>query len=92
MGVLVSLIRRLNDAMGLTSIIVTHDVPEACAIADNIYLVSGGRVVEGGTPTALAASESAWVRQFMDGLADGPVPFHYPARDYRADMLGIETG
>lgn len=92
MGILVSLIRRLNDAMGLTSIIVTHDVPEACAIADNIYLVSGGRVVEGGTPTALAASESAWVRQFMDGLADGPVPFHYPARDYRADMLGIETG
>ena len=91
MGVLVSLIQRLNDAMGLTSIVVTHDVPEACAIADHIYLISDGRVVEGGSPKALAASESPWVRQFMDGLADGPVPFHYPAPDYRADLLGIET-
>jgi phospholipid/cholesterol/gamma-HCH transport system ATP-binding protein len=87
MGVLVQLIRQLNDAMGLTSIVVTHDVPEASAIADRVYLISDGRVVEGGTPAQMAASESDWVRQFMDGLPDGPVPFHYPAPEYRVDLL-----
>jgi phospholipid/cholesterol/gamma-HCH transport system ATP-binding protein len=87
MGVLVQLIRQLNDAMGLTSIVVTHDVPEACAIANRVYLISDGRVVEGGSPAQMAASESDWVRQFMDGLPDGPVPFHYPAPEYRLDLL-----
>jgi phospholipid/cholesterol/gamma-HCH transport system ATP-binding protein len=87
MGVLVQLIRRLNDALGLTSIIVSHDVAETAAIADYIYVISNGRVVEHGTPDALGRSDSDWVRQFMDGLPDGPVPFHYPADDYFTDLM-----
>ncbi len=88
MGVLVQLIRRLNDALGLTSLVVSHDVAETAAIADHIYVLSEGRVVEQGTPEELARSTSPWVQQFMQGLADGPVPFHYPAPDYRQDLLG----
>ena len=87
MGALVQLIRLLNDALGLTSIIVSHDVKEASAIADYIYLLSEGKVVEHGTPEALNRSESPWVAQFMHGLPDGPVPFHYKARAYRDDLL-----
>jgi phospholipid/cholesterol/gamma-HCH transport system ATP-binding protein len=87
MGVLVRLIRRLNDALGLSSIVVTHDVHEAATIADRLYLISDGEVVEGGSPEAIGASRSPWVRQFMDGLADGPVPFHYPAPEYAEDLL-----
>jgi phospholipid/cholesterol/gamma-HCH transport system ATP-binding protein len=88
MGVLVRLIRRLNDAMGLTSVVVSHDVQETAAIADDIYVIAGGRVIESGSAAALAASESPWVRQFMQGEADGPVPFHYPAPDMASDLLG----
>ncbi len=91
MGALVTLIRMLNDALGLTSIIVSHDVKETAAIADYIYVLSGGRVVEHGSPEALGRSDSAWVQQFMQGLPDGPVPFHYDAVDYSTDLLG-ETG
>lgn len=87
MGVLVQLIRQLNDALGLTSIVVSHDVHETAAIADYIYLISAGRVVGQGTPAQLADSDSAWVRQFMQGLPDGPVAFHYPAADYAQDLL-----
>jgi len=87
MGVLVRLIRRLNDALGLTSIVVTHDVHEASTIADRMVLISDGKVVEGGSPQAIHESRSPWVRQFMDGLDDGPVPFHYPAPDYAEDLL-----
>ena len=87
MGVLVQLIRRLNGALHLTSIIVSHDVPETASIADYIYVLSGGKVVGEGTPEDLGKSESEWVTQFMDGLADGPVPFHYPARDYFDDLI-----
>ena len=87
MGVLVQLIRRLNDALQLTSIIVSHDVPETASIADYIYVLSGGKVVGEGTPEDLGKSESQWVTQFMEGLADGPVPFHYPAGDYLADLI-----
>lgn len=87
MGVLVRLIRRLNDALGLTSIVVTHDVHEASTIADRMVLISDGKVVEGGSARDIHESESPWVRQFMDGLADGPVPFHYPAPDYAEDLL-----
>ncbi len=87
MGVLVQLIRRLNDALHLTGIIVSHDVPETASIADYIYVLSGGKVVGEGTPEDLGKSESEWVTQFMDGLADGPVPFHYPARDYLDDLI-----
>lgn len=87
MGVLVQLIRQLNDALGLTSIVVSHDVHETAAIADYIYLVSDGRVVGQGTPAELAHSSSSWVRQFMEGLPDGPVAFHYPAPDFAKDLL-----
>ena len=63
---------------------------EATAIADHVYLISGGRVVEGGTPAQINQSDSPWVRQFMSGEADGPVPFHYPAGDYVQHLLGEE--
>jgi phospholipid/cholesterol/gamma-HCH transport system ATP-binding protein len=88
MGVLVKLIHDLNQELGLTSIVVSHDVNETAAIADFIYLISGGRVVGEGTPAEIAASASPWIDQFMHGAADGPVPFHYPAEDYLADLLG----
>ena len=87
MGVLVQLIRRLNEALSLTSIIVSHDVPETASIADYIYVLSSGKVVGEGTPAELGRSTSEWVTQFMDGLADGPVPFHYPAREYVDDLM-----
>ncbi|MFT6624373.1 MAG: phospholipid/cholesterol/gamma-HCH transport system ATP-binding protein [Cycloclasticus sp.] len=91
MGILVKLIKLLNDALDLTSIVVSHDVREACAIADYIYLVSGGKVIEHGSPEQLANSDSEWSQQFMQGLADGPVPFHYAAKDYAKDLLGVEV-
>lgn len=90
MGALVQLIRLLNDALGLTSVVVSHDVAETAAIADRIYVLSEGEVVEAGTPAQLGTSRSAWVRQFMDALPDGPVPFHYPAAAYETDLLGLD--
>ncbi|MEW5756984.1 MAG: ATP-binding cassette domain-containing protein [Pseudomonadota bacterium] len=87
MGVLVSLIHTLNDALGLTSIIVSHDVQETASIADYIYVISEGKVVEHGTPEQLGQTRSEWVKQFMNGLPDGPVPFHYPAPEYLEDLL-----
>ncbi|MCQ8104934.1 ATP-binding cassette domain-containing protein [Methylomonas sp. SURF-2] len=87
MGALVHLIKSLNTTLGLTSIIVSHDVHETAAIADYIYVLSEGRIVGQGTPQQLASSDSAWVQQFMNGDADGPVHFHYPARDYLDDLL-----
>jgi phospholipid/cholesterol/gamma-HCH transport system ATP-binding protein len=92
MGVLVKLIRRLNDALSLTSIVVSHDVQETAAIADYIYLLSGGKVVAHGSPEDLGRADSAWAQQFMQGLPDGPVPFHYPAPDYAADLLAGGEG
>jgi phospholipid/cholesterol/gamma-HCH transport system ATP-binding protein len=89
MGVLVQLIHDLNDGLGLTSIVVSHDVKETASIADYIYLISEGKVVGQGTPEEIERSESPWVRQFMHGLADGPVPFHYPARNYAGDLMGF---
>jgi phospholipid/cholesterol/gamma-HCH transport system ATP-binding protein len=88
MGVLVKLIRELNDALGLTSIVVSHDVHETAAIADYIYLISNGKVVGQGVPEELMQSSSPWVRQFMEGQPDGPVHFHFPAADYGRDLLG----
>ncbi len=87
LGVIMKLIRLLNDSLGLTSIIVSHDVQEVAAISDYVYLLSGGRVVAEGTPRALRETASPWARQFLGGLPDGPVPFHYPAPDYAADLL-----
>lgn len=87
MGVLLKLIRLLNDALGMTSIIVSHDVPETCAIADYVYLIANGRVIGQGNPEELMKDKSAWVQQFVHGYPDGPVPFHYPAPPYVQDML-----
>ncbi len=87
LGVVLRLIRELNDALGLTSIVVSHDVQEISAVADQAYLLTGGRVAAAGAPRELAASDRAEVRQFMHGLPDGPVPFHYPAPGY-AEQLG----
>lgn len=87
MGVLVHLIKALNTTLGLTSIVVSHDVKETAAIADYIYVLSEGRVVDHGTPAQIEQSESEWVQQFMMGKADGPVHFHYPAVDYQDDLL-----
>jgi len=89
MGVLVELIRTVNDALGLTSIIVSHDVPETLSIADYVYVISNGKVVAHGSPQQLWQSDSEWVKQFLDGRADGPVPFHYPALGYQQDLLDV---
>lgn len=87
MGVLVNLIRRLNQALGHTSIIVSHDIKETLGIADYIYILSDAHVIAQGTPEELAEVESEQVRQFMQGLPDGPVPFHYRASDLMQDLL-----
>ncbi len=87
MAVLVRLVRRLNDTLGLTSVVVSHDVQETADIADYVYVLSGGKIVGEGTPKALGRGQSPWVNQFMNGLADGPVPFHYPAPDYLKDLM-----
>ncbi len=87
-GVVLRLIRTNNDLLGLTSVIVSHDVEDVSQVADMAYVISNGRVVEGGPPARLRDSESKLVRQFMTGAADGPVPFHYPAPDYLEDLLG----
>lgn len=91
MGILVRLIKTLNEVLGLTSIVVSHDVKDTAAIADYIYVISGGKVVGSGTPDELAQSDSKRVQQFMQGLADGPVPFHYPAPAYVDDLLSGDT-
>lgn len=88
MGVLVSLIRQLNDASAMTSLVVSHDVPETLSIADRAYLIANGRLVCRGTPETIARETSPWVRQFVDGLPDGPVHFHYPGVSLAEDFLG----
>lgn len=87
MGVLVRLIRTMNDAFDLTSIVVSHDIHETASIADYIYVLSAGRVVGAGSPEALRDSDSPWVKQFLNALADGPVPFHYPGPGADEDLL-----
>ncbi len=90
MGITVKLIKELNHALGITSIIVTHDVDEAVTIADYMYLIGEGRVIAHGSAEEMKNSSSDEVRQFMDGLPDGPVAFHYPADDYRTDLMGVD--
>ncbi|NGP54325.1 ATP-binding cassette domain-containing protein [Thioalkalivibrio sp. XN8] len=90
MGVVVRLIRRMNDALGLTSVVVTHDVDEVSTIADCSFLLADGRVAATGTPEQLRDHHSETVTQFMQGMADGPVPFHYPAPDYGEQLLAPE--
>ena len=80
LGIVGQLIRKLNDALGITSVVVTHDIYESLKIVDYIYFVSEGRIVAEGTPGEVRASRDPFVRQFVDGEPDGPVPFHYPAK------------
>src|SRR6202451_1052092 len=87
LGVILRLIRRLNDALGITSIVVSHDVQEISTVADVLFLLSGGKVVARGTPQVLQCSPTEIVKQFIGGLADGPVPFHFPAPDYFEELL-----
>lgn len=89
MGVAANLIRNLNDALGSTSILVSHDVHESFAIADYIYFLSQGKIVADGTPEQMMASEDPYVRQFVHAQADGPVPFHYPGKNL-LDDLGLK--
>ena len=90
MGMTATLIRRLNDATGATSLIVSHDVHECFLICDYAYLISGGRIVAHGTPDELRASDEPEVKQFINGLPDGPVKFHYPAPSI-GDDLGVRV-
>lgn len=87
LGVVGQIIRRLNDALGITSVVVTHDVYESLKIVDYLYFVSEGKIVAQGTPAEVRASGEAFVRQFVDGEPDGPVPFHYPAPSYRSELF-----
>ena len=91
LAVIGRLIRTLNDALGATSIVVTHDVQESLRIVDYVYLVSDGAVIAEGSVEDIQRSDDPFVRQFVDARADGPVAFHYPAEDYRA-MLMDEGG
>ena len=88
MGVLVKLIKLLNDTFGMTSVIVSHDVPETASIADYIYVLSGGNVVGEGKPSELNKTHSKEAEQFLKGLPDGPVPFHYPCKPMEEDLFG----
>ena len=85
-GVIVRLIRELNDSLGATSIIVTHDVQEALGVVDYVYFMAAGRVIAQGTPDEIRSSSEPFVNQFVNGKSEGPVPFHYPAPDYGADL------
>ena len=86
MGVISNLVRRLNDALGVTSIIVTHDVQESLKIVDYVYFMSDGVVVTQGTPADIRDSDAPFVHQFVWGEMDGPMPFHYPGEPYAADL------
>ncbi len=86
LGVIGNLIRRLTDTLGLTSLVVTHDVQESMAIVDYVYFISDGAVVAEGTPAEVQASVMPFVHQFVHGEADGPVPFHYPAAPFAEDL------
>ncbi len=90
LGVTGNLIRRLTDTLGLTSLVVTHDVQESLKIVDYVYFVSEGIIVAEGTASEIRASDLPYVHQFVHGEADGPVPFHYPAPGYAEDLrLGV---
>lgn len=86
-AIIVKLIRQLNDILGMTSVVVTHDVNEAMQIADFIYMLGQGKVIASGTPDEMKNSKRHDVSQFLQGQADGPVPFHYPAEEYFTDLL-----
>lgn len=85
-GVLMKLIRELNDALGLTSILVSHDVQEVNQIADCVFVIADGKVIGHGSPTEVLNNKSPMIYQFINGLPDGPVPFQYPAKDLQEDL------
>ncbi|WP_428775508.1 phospholipid ABC transporter ATP-binding protein MlaF [Vibrio sp.] len=87
MGVLVELISKLNSALGLTSVVVSHDVPEVMSIADWVYLLADNKVIASGTPEQLRQNQDDRVQQFLQGNADGPVPFRYPAQSLEEDLF-----
>ena len=87
-GVLVRLIRLLNDALGITSVVVSHDLAETASISDYLYVIGDGQVLGQGQPDELMDSDNPRIRQFMQGIPDGPVPFHFAAPDYSDDLLG----
>jgi len=91
LAVIGQLIRKLNSALGSTSIIVTHDVIESLNLVDYLYFISDGVIVGEGTPEEIRRSELPYVRQFVHGETDGPVPFHYPAKRYEVDV-GLAPG
>ncbi|MDH3748807.1 MAG: ABC transporter ATP-binding protein [Gammaproteobacteria bacterium] len=91
MGVIVRLVRRMNDALGISSILVSHDVDEISSVSDCSYLISDGKVAASGSPEELNRASSDVVRQFMHGMADGPVAFHYQAPDYAEQLLGRDV-
>jgi phospholipid/cholesterol/gamma-HCH transport system ATP-binding protein len=86
MGVTANLIRNLNDTLGSTSILVSHDVNETFSIADYVYFLSGGKIVAQGTPEEMRASSDPYVKQFVNAEPDGPVPFHYPGKSLAEDL------
>ena len=88
MGVLMRLIRSLNESLGITSVVVSHDVEEVLSIAHYAYLIADGRVLVQGTPDEIRQSDSPLVRQFLDGRPDGPVPFHYKGVSLEQDLMG----
>ncbi|MGM0542247.1 MAG: ATP-binding cassette domain-containing protein [Pseudomonadota bacterium] len=85
-GVLVELIHKLNSSLGLTSVIVSHDVEEVLSIADYVCVISEGRIVSQGTKEELLKESTGYVNQFIHGLPDGPVPFHFPNLPYIEDI------
>lgn len=91
MGVIVRLVRKMNDALGISSILVSHDVQEIATVADQSYLISDGKVAASGSPDELSNTSSELVRQFMHGMADGPVAFHFSAPDYAEQLLGRDV-
>jgi len=91
MGVIVRLVRKMNDALDISSILVSHDVDEIATVADCSYLISDGKVAASGSPEELQQASSALVQQFMHGMADGPVAFHFDAPDYTEQLLGRDA-
>ncbi|MCZ4296326.1 phospholipid ABC transporter ATP-binding protein MlaF [Vibrio sinaloensis] len=87
MGVLVELIRNLNQALGVTSVVVSHDVPEVMSIADLVYILANGKVIAHGTPEELRSNPDPQVQQFLLGDADGPVPFRYPSQPLAEELF-----
>jgi phospholipid/cholesterol/gamma-HCH transport system ATP-binding protein len=86
LNVIATLIRKLNDALGLTSIVVTYDVSESLKLVDYVYVIAEGRLMGEGTPDELLASQDPYLQQFLKALPDGPVRFHFPAKPIEEEL------